>query len=77
MQEKLKHVHCDFFQPQILAFDMVCKTRSFSEAGKALGVSQSNISRRVLSLEKKFANRSQRSAVEADIRGTAFARPYP
>ena len=43
MQEKLKHVHCDFFQPQILAFDMVCKTRSFSEAGKALGVSQSNI----------------------------------
>ena len=54
MQEKLKHVHCDFFQPQILAFDMVCKTRSFSEAGKALGVSQSNISRRVLSLEKKL-----------------------
>lgn len=54
MQEKPKHVHCDFFQPQILAFDMVCKTRSFSEAGKALGVSQSNISRRVLSLEKKL-----------------------
>lgn len=43
-----------FFQPHVLAFDMLCRTRSFSRAGEILGVSQSTVSRRVAAIEDEL-----------------------
>ncbi|MDY3114786.1 MAG: LysR family transcriptional regulator [Sutterella sp.] len=39
-------------QPRVKAFCVLCETKSFTKAGKILGISQSNISRMISDLEK-------------------------